>query len=116
VTAQRFVPIVHNTFVRRKISPTGWTARSIFMLLSITVVLGGAATMMDGDLHYSNYWGGSVFAPFAIAAGLFLLVLAVAGWKRISGPDDERKLKGKAARLARQAEQTKFPIDDYEKW
>jgi quinol-cytochrome oxidoreductase complex cytochrome b subunit len=99
-----------------KMTPNGWVARGIFILFSIILILGGVAALKEGRIHYANYWGGVVFAPFAIVLGLFLLSMAILQWKNLTRRNDSRKLKGKAARLARQAEETKFPIDDYRKW
>lgn len=99
-----------------KIAPSGWLARGVFLLSSIGLILGGVAALSEGRLHYSNYWGGAVFAPLAIVFGLVILAVTTVKWPKFSRPNDAPKLKGKAARLARQAEQAKFPIDDYEKW
>ena len=88
----------------------------MFLVLSIAMMLGGLATMQAGDIHYSNYWGGAVFAPFAIVAGLLLMIFVLFAWRKFAGSTDAPALEGKAARRARQAEETRFPIDDYEKW
>jgi hypothetical protein len=51
--------------------------------LSLALVLGGTHALLSGDLGYHNYWGGTVFAPFAIAIGVLLLLLAVFAWPRL---------------------------------
>ena len=68
---------------------------------------------MKGELHYGNYWGGAVFAPFAIGCGVLLLAALPFLLRRWNEPEPE--LRGKAARLARKAKETRFPIDDYDK-
>lgn len=93
-----------------------WVARVTLFLFGILFLLSGLREVLFGDLHYSNYWGGAVFAPLAIAIGLFLLVMLVLKWRTLDQPEEQRKLTGKAARKARQAEETKFPIDDFKKW
>ena len=39
----------------------------------------GVASLAMGSLHYTNYWGGAVFAPYAIIVG-GLLILTAARW------------------------------------
>jgi hypothetical protein len=38
-------------------------------ILSLILVVSGALSLMAGHLHYPNYWGGMVFAPFAVLVG-----------------------------------------------
>ena len=42
--------------------------------LLFTIV--GAATLYRGGLGWSNYWGGFVFAPFAIVIGVLAIIAA----------------------------------------
>ena len=100
----------------RKILNNIWVVRSMFLLFAIALTLGGLQAVLFGDLHYENYWGGLVFAPLAIVAGVFVMPWLAWKWKTLSAPEKRPPLKGRAARLARQAEETRFPIDDYEKW
>jgi hypothetical protein len=88
--------------------------RIISLVFSIILITGGVGSLLDGRLHYRNYWGGAVFAPFAIAIGVFWLALILFRWKRLT--ETNQRLRGRAARQARQAERTKFPIDDYHRW
>ncbi len=37
----------------------------------------GVVTLLQGKLHYQNYWHGSVFAPFAVAVGAVILFVAI---------------------------------------
>ena len=39
------------------------------------LVLRGAVAVFRDDVWWRNYWGGLVYAPFAIAIGLLLFVL-----------------------------------------
>jgi hypothetical protein len=66
------------------------------------LVFHGTATL-QGGLHYSNYWGGAVFAPFAITVGVFLLLVALLYWQRFDQAGGTSKLKDREARLVRQA-------------
>ena len=34
----------------------------------------GSIALLAGKLHYSNYWGAAVFAPFTVFGGLLALV------------------------------------------
>ncbi|HEY0155891.1 MAG TPA: hypothetical protein VGF28_01215 [Thermoanaerobaculia bacterium] len=93
-----------------------WVARAVLFLFGLSLLLSGLRELLFGDLHYSKYWGGDVFAPVAVLIGAFFLGVLVWKWKTLTTPEERPKLKGRAARLARKAEETKFPIDDYEKW
>lgn len=97
----------------KKLSERTPVAVAVVVLLGVSLILAGAAELLGGGLHYRNYWGGHVFAPFAIGAGLILFVIAVFGWRRAN--ERPPTLRGKAARRARQAEATRFPIDDFDK-
>lgn len=90
-----------------------WTGRATLLVFGAILVIGGAGTLHEGGFHYSNYWGGAVFAPFAIVIGIALWLILAWNWNTL----DKRppRLRGKAARLARQAEKTRFPIDDFDK-
>jgi hypothetical protein len=39
----------------------------------------GVVTLLQGELHYQNYWHGSVFAPFAVVVGALILFVAMKG-------------------------------------
>jgi len=39
--------------------------------------LSGAGTLLRGQLHYPNYWGGAVFAPFALLIGALAIFIAI---------------------------------------
>jgi hypothetical protein len=56
-------------------SPRGW--KFIGLTGGFILVL-GVVTLCEGRLSYHNYWGGSVFAPFAIVIGLLCMYVAYA--------------------------------------
>lgn len=52
-----------------------WSGRANYFLL-------GLGTLLRGHLEYPNYWGGAVFAPFAILVSLLVIVVAVVQGRR----------------------------------
>jgi hypothetical protein len=47
------------------------------------LVLAGVGHLRRGELEYPNYWGGRVFAPFAIVGGLVgLLAIGARDWRQ----------------------------------
>ncbi len=54
-----------------------WVRRTILALISFLVVMLGTATLFHGKLEYYNWWGGMIFAPFAIVIGSLGLAIAV---------------------------------------
>jgi len=71
-----------------------------------------------GQVHYQNYWGGEVFAPFAIVLGSVFAVVGSWKWRSLvsSEPRPVVKLTRKARRDAERAERVKFPVETYKKW
>ena len=96
------------SFGRSRIAAVGGT------LLVVALLAGAIGTLATGKLHYRNYWGGQVFAPFVLVIVAILIVYGVRS--RFGHRKPPAKLRGRAARKSRQAENTKFPIDDYRKW
>jgi hypothetical protein len=47
------------------------------ILISIILILFGIGKLLKGDLNYSNYWGGVVFAPIAIIIGIILIFVVL---------------------------------------
>jgi hypothetical protein len=45
--------------------------------VSILLLCLGVSTLLKGQLHYANYWGGAVFAPFAILIGVLGIYVAI---------------------------------------
>ena len=54
--------------------------RVMLGLMGIVIISLGSRTLTQGKLHYSNWWGGAVFAPFAIIVGAMVVVVAIR-WK-----------------------------------
>jgi hypothetical protein len=55
------------------------------MFLGLVFMATGMLTLLQGKLHYSNYWGAPVFAPFAILIGILLVVFAFRSGKGQNG-------------------------------
>ncbi len=75
--------------------PASATSRIVFAVVSLTIVLLGLfAISRSPILAYRNWWGGLVFAPFAIIVGaLFFFVLVIRPDKIGSNPSRRRKSK-----------------------
>jgi hypothetical protein len=84
--------------------------RIVLGIVGIFIILFGAGALSKGHLGYENYWGGFVYGPIAIVIGLLVILAA------LRGNLQTKKLRGREARLARKADETKFPIDTYRKW
>ncbi|HTS12714.1 MAG TPA: hypothetical protein VMH00_11400 [Candidatus Limnocylindrales bacterium] len=56
-----------------------WTATQRVGLASIgvAIIASGAAALLQGMLHYENYWHAAVFAPFAIVIGALAVFVAI---------------------------------------
>jgi hypothetical protein len=68
--------------MRRRMRETGfWTIRQRVSVafVGLIIISLGVESLAQGHLHYANYWGGAVFAPYAIGGGL--LTIAVAALK-----------------------------------
>ena len=50
--------------------------RFVFGVISFVIVLLGVGHLVRGQLGYQNWWGGYVFAPFAIIIGVGGLLIA----------------------------------------
>ena len=70
---------------REKATAVAMTAkqRLAFAGAGALIALLGIMTLANGNLHYANWWGGAVFAPFAILVGA--LGVAVALFARHKG-------------------------------
>ena len=93
------------------------SAQRVVAGMGMICLLGvGVLSLLKGDLLYKNYWGGLVFLPIVIPLGLGGLYLVLFRWKELNKKEAaSRHLKGRSARKARQAEQYRAPIDDYDK-
>ncbi|MFL6300659.1 MAG: hypothetical protein ACJ71N_08650 [Terriglobales bacterium] len=53
-----------------------------FALIGLMIFGSGARALLNGRLHYSNWWGLPVFAPFAVIIAILILAIACYGiWK-----------------------------------
>ena len=102
----------------RRVFRTWWFGVLFCGTLGLTIVLFGIGTLLRGQVHYQNYWGGEVFAPFAIVLGSVFAVVGAWKWRTLftTEPKPVAKLSRKARRAAERAERVEFPIETYEKW
>lgn len=49
--------------------------RALAAMFAVVLVIWGGATLYRGGLGWTNYWGGFVYAPFAIVIGLLVFVV-----------------------------------------
>jgi hypothetical protein len=92
-----------------RIGPSRVAAVGVVLFI-VSLVAAAIGTLAEGKLHYSNYWGGRVFAPVVLVIVALIIVAGVVSFFRRHGVPP--KLRGRAARKARQAENTTFPVDD----
>ena len=57
--------------------------RALLSFLAVLLILGAIHTLRTGGIGYRNYWGGTIFAPVAIAIGVAILLLCVFAWPRL---------------------------------
>ncbi len=46
-------------------------------VLGFWIFILGLTTLLLGRLHYANYWGAPVFAPFALVVGILGITYAI---------------------------------------
>jgi hypothetical protein len=66
--------------MRRQVIPAKpWRPQDRFGIGFIGLMLlgFGVLTLLRSRLYYFNYWGGAVFAPFAVFIGVFVIVVAI---------------------------------------
>ena len=76
-------------------------------IFSLLLVFYGFYHIAQGKHSYSNYWGGQVFAPVAIVAGVLLSYIAcfrIEGFSKKSQKGKENKPR------------PKYPWEDFRKW
>ena len=47
--------------------------RLMLVVMGLMTLCTGSIALLGGELHYSNYWGAAVFAPFVVLIGLLAL-------------------------------------------
>src|SRR5271170_2371485 len=70
-------------------SPQG--GRIALAVVCIVILLLGVGTFFQGNIGYRNWWGGVVFAPFAIIVGGLGLFVAGFRPKFFSGTSEEEE-------------------------
>jgi hypothetical protein len=66
-------------------------SRVAFALFCFLIFMFGVSTLFQGNMGYRNWWGGVVFAPFAILIGVLGLFIAEFRPKLFSGTDTKTK-------------------------
>ena len=51
--------------------------RAGIIAIGATIFSLGLATLLKGKLQYSNYWGGAVFAPYALLIGPLVVLVGI---------------------------------------
>ena len=54
------------------------------MVALMVVGTGLIPLLLKNDLFYLNWWGGLVFAPFAVLVGIFLLYLILFKYEKLN--------------------------------
>jgi hypothetical protein len=64
--------------------PRPWTLKTrVALAFAGAVVMGwGIVTLLQGKLHYQNYWHAPVFAPFSLFVGALLVIVAIKGRRK----------------------------------
>ncbi len=77
---------------RREPAQVGLTPRlrKVFLFMGCLIGLWGFGTIYAGRLHYSNWFGGMVFAPFAALIGVASVGIAIFGKDRRNVRETER--------------------------
>jgi nucleoside permease NupC len=61
-----------------KASQQVWRKGALLMgFVGLLIFILGFVTLLLGQLHYKNYWGGAVFAPFALLIGVIAVAFAI---------------------------------------
>ena len=58
-------------------------ARISSILFSLFIIALGLVFLFAGQIHYSNWWGGKVFAPLTVVVGTFMLYIVIYKWNDI---------------------------------
>ena len=84
---------------RRKVN------RIAVVIAGSILIITGIISIFTGQLHYTNYWGGLVFSPVAILAGILAIYIAIYRPGKMNLPNRDRK-----GRMIRN------PADEYRNW
>ena len=75
----------------RRIFQSRWFGALFCGSIELMIVLSSLATFGRGQLHYANYWGGQVFAPFAALFGAAFAIIGSWKWKATTAPATKLK-------------------------
>lgn len=69
---------------KRDVKPVEWRPIHRFglILIGLMFIAIGTLSLLRGRTHYETFWGGAVFAPFAIFVGLLALVVVFVRWRK----------------------------------
>jgi hypothetical protein len=87
---------------------------AVAALVFAAVVLAALGASLSDDPFYRNYWGGLVYAPFALASCVLAVVLLVLRRDK-AGLNSRQKKSGKQLRRERQAARHRPAIEDWDK-
>jgi hypothetical protein len=70
--------------------------RIVFAFISLFLIALGVGTLLNHRLEYLNYWGGMVFAPFAILIGVMLFFIVLFRPRSFDETDEQkhRRIRG----------------------
>ncbi len=60
-------------------------------VFGFVLILTGFKNIFYGNLNYSNYWGGVVFAPIAILVGILAIIIAAFRFDSIVNSKEQSK-------------------------
>jgi uncharacterized membrane protein YcjF (UPF0283 family) len=66
-----------------KAKPKRLWVQGFAILIALAVIATGIRPFLKGDLFYKNWWGGLVFGPITIMAGLLFLYIVVFKWENL---------------------------------
>ena len=82
-------PLYSVTMMKKFGSPRA--GRIAFALVCFLILTLGVGTLFQGNIGYRNWWGGVVFAPFAVLIGALGLFVAGVRPRLFSGTDTKTK-------------------------
>ena len=78
------------------------TTRAAIRFIGAIIFALGVLTLLSGRPYYFNYWGGAVFAPFALVIGGLLFLVALRKRKTSSQPIEARHKRQALIRIHRE--------------
>ena len=96
-TLSAMVPIVNSGRLKATMAEAHKShrpQRAVVAGISCIFITLGAGTLFNHSIEYRNWWGGFVFAPFAILIGVGLLVIAVYRPKAFGQTKSKSRIRG----------------------